>query len=72
MPTTAARRFAVLTAAAIEVTCPACGEPQPNPNDGSHLWRPDEVRDASGTRRACVACDAPIVIQAVRRIAVEG
>lgn len=32
-----------VTAAALEVSCPHCGAPQPNPSDGSHLWTTAQV-----------------------------
>lgn len=37
-------RVAQLVAEAVTVLCPECGEPQPNPENGSHLWTLDHFR----------------------------
>jgi uncharacterized Zn-finger protein len=65
------KRAALIVAASVEVTCPYCGEPQPNPNDGSHLWLPEEVRSAQGTR-TCVSCDEPFYLHAQSRVSVAS
>lgn len=67
----AQKKYAILVAASVEVTCPWCGEPQPSPGDGSHLWLPSEVVAAELEKRclSCTACDEPIHIRTARPIA---
>lgn len=54
---------AQLTVATYEVNCPHCGEFQPNPDNGGHLWVPDEVRACEGVRK-CVGCDVEFCVVA--------
>lgn len=61
-------RTAVLVAAAVEVQCPECGEPQPNPDDGSFLWSHFLVAQAIGTR-TCTACDQPLRVTTSNKVA---
>lgn len=67
-------RNAVITAATLEVCCPHCGDPQPNPRDGSHLWMPEEVKQqiAETVQRVCVACDEPFALIEQSRVSVPG
>lgn len=51
-----AKRNAIIVAAVLEVHCPHCGEPQPSPRCGAHLWEPDEVHAFAGDR-ICNACE---------------
>lgn len=57
-------RGTVTTAPSLEVGCPYCGEPQPSPESGSHIWTPDELKQKAGERRECVSCDKEIIINA--------
>lgn len=58
-------RTAQFVAAAVEVLCPVCAEPQPNPDDGSFLWSRQQVTDERASApRFCTACDVRIVITA--------
>lgn len=62
-------KTAILTAAAIEVACPHCGEPQPAPDNDSHMWLPPQVTASQGAR-TCVACDEKFVLNAQSRVGV--
>ena len=62
------RRAAVVSAATIEVCCPKCGEPQPEPRDGSHLWTSEQLKASAGQRRECVSCDAPMFLDAPNKV----
>lgn len=64
-------RAAVLTADAVEVGCPACGEPQPDPEIGSHMWTPEQIKAAAGQRLTCTSCDAIMFIDATRKATIE-
>lgn len=55
------KRFAIIVAEAVNVTCPHCGEPQPNPDDGSEQWSYSQVM-ASRAKRNCTSCDEPFEI----------
>jgi hypothetical protein len=59
-------RTARLVAAAFEIHCPACGEPQPSPRDGSFLWEFVQVEQAATEQRACCACATPLRIRCSR------
>lgn len=50
------KRIAQIFAVTIEVHCPHCGDAQPSPVDGSHIWLPSQVLTNEG-KRTCVACD---------------
>ena len=74
-----ALRFATLTACAVEVGCPFCGELQPSPN-GSEMWEPHEVKAAALARpnlegrageRTCVSCDKAFIVNAHNKALVE-
>ena len=70
----AKHRTATITAVSLEVLCPFCGEPQPNPNTGSHTWLPHEVADAAakaGARILCTACDAMSLLHSRSRVTVN-
>lgn len=60
-------RNAIVVAALLEVLCPHCGDPQPNPSNGAHLWLIDEVSGNQG-KRTCVACDEPFILMAQHRV----
>jgi endogenous inhibitor of DNA gyrase (YacG/DUF329 family) len=64
-----AKRNAIISAAALEVGCPFCGEPQPSPSDGSHLWYPSQVMENQGARN-CVSCDKPFTVHVQNRVSV--
>ena len=66
-----ARRNAIITAATVEVGCPHCGEPQPSPVTGSHLWLPAEVAKEEGPR-TCVSCDETFRLHAQSRVTVQA
>ena len=55
------RLNAQIVATAVEVHCPHCGEPLPNPLDGSYLWEPYQVAANQGARD-CNACDEPFTV----------
>lgn len=65
----AAKRNAVIVAAVLEVHCPHCGDPQPNPRDESHLWVNADVTANQGPR-VCNACDEPFQLIAQNRVSV--
>lgn len=62
-------RPATILAASLEVHCPHCGEPLPNPTDGSHLWMPDDVLANTGAK-ICNACDEPFQLSYQKRVLV--
>lgn len=66
-----ASRAARIVAPAVEVQCPHCGEPQPSPGNGSHIWLPSEVSKRQGSR-TCVSCDEAFELHAQSRVSVEG
>lgn len=53
----------------VNVLCPACGEPQPDPDNASHMWLPQQVQKYAG-RRACVACGASMRLVSRRTVQV--
>lgn len=60
-------RMAQVLATAVEVICPWCSEPQPNPDDGSHLWAPEQLARVSQngwTKRECVSCEEVLILSA--------
>lgn len=51
-------RQAQLVATTLNVLCPYCGEPQPNPDDGSEQWETRQVERANETgAKDCVSCE---------------
>jgi hypothetical protein len=58
---------AQLMADAVAVVCPHCGEPQPNPSDGSEQWTLDDFVKAPPTK-ACVACDKVMLVGCDRKV----
>lgn len=64
-------RPAQLVADAVAVLCPYCGEPQPNPKDGSDLWEQSHFRaiakEDSG-KRQCAACDATMHVWSTPKV----
>lgn len=44
----------------VSVVCPHCGECQPSPDDGSHIWTAEDFPNNKLTR--CVGCEEPITI----------
>lgn len=65
-------RPATITAASLEVSCPVCGEPQPSPDNGSHIWTTAEVISVAGTKRTCVSCDVVFVVVFQNRVGVSS
>ena len=51
-----------LVAEAVAVLCPKCGEPQPNPVDGSEQWSVSDFARIASPRRVCVSCDAEMFV----------
>lgn len=49
-------KTAVIRSAAVEVVCPHCYEPQPAPDNGSHMWLPEQVETARAEALACTQC----------------
>lgn len=73
MPTK--RKPAQIIANTLAVLCPHCGEAQPDPENGSDMWTPDEVREASSSaaaKRDCTACDQPMIIFATTKALVQS
>ena len=65
------KRPAIIVAATVEVQCPHCGEPQPSPDNGSHVWMPGQVVTAQG-KKTCVSCDEEFQLNAQSRVSVVG
>lgn len=63
----ARKRLAQIVAGTLLVLCPHCSEPQPDPENGSDMWTPEEVRDVDPASRPCVACDEPMLIAATTK-----
>jgi len=67
-------KTAIIVAASLEVHCPHCGDPLPNPWNESHLWTPTELNLYAGpgnaATRVCNACDEPFHIVAQSRVGV--
>lgn len=53
-------KYAQLIADAVAVVCPDCGECQPNPDDASQQWMPEDFAKTKLTK--CVSCDTPLHI----------
>jgi predicted RNA-binding Zn-ribbon protein involved in translation (DUF1610 family) len=66
------KRNAIIVAASVEVQCPHCGEPQPSPDNGSHVWMTSQVAALSGQVKTCVSCDETFTVQAQSRVSVEA
>ena len=58
---------ATIYASVVEVLCPGCSEPVPNPDDGSHLWMPTQLEHADGHTHTCDACDVTFRIHHTTR-----
>jgi hypothetical protein len=58
------RRVASIVAFTVEVLCPYCGGPQPNPDDGGFPWTTEEVASeaAKQPKRTCADCDEIFVL----------
>ena len=57
-------RLAIARATHLEINCPHCGEPQPDPHRNSNVWTVAEARAASvanNDRRACTSCDGIMI-----------
>lgn len=65
-------KVATLVAEAVNVCCPHCGEPQPDPDNASHMWTHAQVARVNGTRRTCTACDEPMLVQTQRKVVWGG
>ena len=52
---------AQLVAESVSVVCPKCGETQPNKQDGSEQWTPENFMKSSG-RYVCVSCDQTLIV----------
>lgn len=61
------RRPAQVTAGVLNVCCPYCGEPQPNPDNGADGWTGAELFEqaAAGPKRECVSCDEAFLLVSV-------
>ncbi len=56
-------RPAQLVADAVAVLCPYCGEPQPNPTDGSEQWEKIHFKAyGESSAKTCTSCDAVMMI----------
>ena len=64
-------RRAAVVAVSLNVSCPWCFEPQPEPDGGSHLWSPDQMREVEAKVLACVSCGRGFSIGARTRVPVE-
>lgn len=56
---------------AVNVTCPLCGDFQPNPRDGSHLWTPEDIAAKRSAPMKCVGCDAALRFGSTRTARIE-
>lgn len=65
-----APRRAQIVATTVSVLCPYCGECQPNPDNGADSWMPREVKESEG-RRACVSCDAVMLLTQETKVQCE-
>lgn len=56
-----ANKRAAIVAFTVEVHCPHCGDPQPNPDNGAFPWTTEEVAQEAKAQaaRTCVSCDEP-------------
>lgn len=62
--------YAILTATGITVICPHCREPQPNHQDGSHIWSAQQIRDYVG-REECYTCGKAFTLPLRDRISIS-
>ena len=62
-----AKTHPVLTAAALYINCPVCGEGIEAPN-GSFVWMTDEYRAVAGTKQECGNCGAFVKIPDQKRV----
>ena len=62
-------RNAYVTASVLEILCPYCQEPQPNPDDGSQMWSPSQMHESQGERK-CVACNKQFRLMSQNRVSV--
>ena len=62
------QKLAVIVACTVEVQCPACGEPQPAPYNGSEYWEVDELVAAAGKKLTCVSCDNKFTINVEHKV----
>lgn len=67
----ATKRLALIVAAAVEVHCPYCQEPQPSPDNGSDMWYPHQVEAKQGPA-TCVSCDEPFIIATQSKVMVAA
>lgn len=63
---------AVLTAAAVNVTCPRCGAEYPSSDNGSDMWLPGQVLAANGKDLTCVSCDEPFRVSFENRVGMQA
>lgn len=63
-------RNAQVIAESLAIVCMECSSPQPNPDDGSEQWSPEQLAAHQGVR-VCVACDARIRVVAVSTAQVQ-
>ena len=63
-------KHAIIATGTVEVQCPHCGEPQPSPDNGSHVWLAQQVQQTQG-KRVCVACDERFILSAQNRVMVQ-
>lgn len=59
---------AVLEAEAVNVLCPHCSEPQPDPEAGSHMWTKSQVTAKDGALLTCVSCDGRFKLWLTRKV----
>jgi uncharacterized Zn-finger protein len=59
-------RNAQITAAALEVLCPYCGEPQPDPERATHMWDHSQVVAQQGAK-VCTSCDKTFRLVSTRK-----
>jgi hypothetical protein len=60
-------RFATAVAVTVEIECPHCGAPLPNPDDEGSPWTAENIRAHEGPK-ACNACDKPFVLVFPRHV----
>lgn len=63
-------RVALIVAETVNVICPHCQEPQPNPDNGADNWSAAEIRKRAENTDPimCVSCDAPMRVRMTNRV----
>lgn len=65
-------RGVVVTAFTVEVCCPACGEPVPSTDGGSHFWTLEELTRREDETLSCNACEEDLIVRRPKRVEIGG